>query len=146
IENECSRQSERTEQQTQSDRPKQVTRTTESPRGTDKNVEKRSDGTRIEHYSRDNSDTQSVGQDTKQNHRGTKRNNKRERDFRRALEKYNERTEAPNGCADEERPDREIENVRANQAEIGEDRAEPQLEIELEGSELQYYDWAYSPY
>ncbi|WP_282803462.1 hypothetical protein, partial [Staphylococcus aureus] len=81
IENECSRQSERTEQQTQSDRPKQVTRTNERPRGTDKNVEKRADVTRIEHYSRDNSDTQSVGQDTKPNRKGTKRNSKRERDF-----------------------------------------------------------------
>lgn len=137
INNELNRESERTEQQTQSDRPKQVVRTNERPRGTDKNVEKRADVTRIEHYSRDNGDTQSVGQDTKPNHKGTKRNSKRERDFRRAFEKHNERTAELNGRADEELPDREQENVRDNQADIGEDRAEPQLEIELDGPELQ---------
>lgn len=137
IENECSRQSERTEQQTQSDRPKQVTRTNERPRGTDKNVEKRADVTRIEHYSRDNSDTQSVGQDIKPNRKGAKRNSKRERDFRRAFKKHNERTAELNGGTDERVPDREQENVRDNQADIGEDRAEPQLEIELDGPELQ---------
>ncbi|WP_282803478.1 hypothetical protein, partial [Staphylococcus aureus] len=74
------------------------------------------DVTRIEHYSRDNSDTQSVGQDTKPNRKGTKRKSKRERDFRRAVEKHNERTAELNGRADEELPDREQENVRDNQA------------------------------
>ena len=137
IENECSRQSERTEQQTQSDRPKEVTRTNERPRGTDKNVEKRADVTGIEHYAGDNSDTQSVGQDIKPNRKGAKRNSKRERDFRRAFKKHNERTAELNGGTDERVPDREQENVRDNQADLGEDRAEPQLEIELDGPELQ---------
>ncbi|REH87128.1 hypothetical protein DOS58_11315, partial [Staphylococcus felis] len=96
---------------------------------TDKNVEKRADVTRIEHYSRDNSDTQSVGQDTKPNHKGTKRNIKRERDFLRAFEKHNERTAELNGRADEELPDREQENVRDNQVDIGEYSAKQQIEI-----------------
>ncbi|WP_312583391.1 hypothetical protein, partial [Staphylococcus aureus] len=65
INTELNRESERTEHQTQSDRPKQVTRTNERSRGTDKDIEKRADVTRIEHYSIDNGDTQSVGQDTK---------------------------------------------------------------------------------
>ncbi|WP_312582772.1 hypothetical protein, partial [Staphylococcus aureus] len=84
INNELNRQSEPTEQHTQTHTPKQLTRTNERTRGTDKDIEKRADVTRIEHYSRDNGDTQSVGQDTKPNRKGTKRNSKRERDFRRA--------------------------------------------------------------
>ncbi|WP_312582784.1 hypothetical protein, partial [Staphylococcus aureus] len=86
-------------QQTKSDRPKHVTIKNERSRGTDKDIEKRADVTRIEHYSRDNGDTQSVGQDTKPNRKGTKRNSKRERDFRRAFKKHNERTAELNGRA-----------------------------------------------
>ena len=56
------------------------------------------------------------------------------------------RTAELNGRADEELPDREQENVRDNQADIGEDRAEPQLEIELDGPELQQHGFAYSSY
>ncbi|HCU7630371.1 TPA: relaxase/mobilization nuclease domain-containing protein [Staphylococcus aureus] len=137
IENECSRQSEQTKSTVQSNQSREIHGTDERPRGTDTHIEKRADVTRIEHYSRDNGDTQSVGQDTKTNRKGTKRNSKRERDFRRAFEKHNERTAELNGRADEELPDREQENVRDNQADIGEDRAEPQLEIELDGPELQ---------
>lgn len=137
IENECSRQSEQTKSTVQSNQSREIHGTDERPRGTDKNVEKRADATRIEHYSRDNGDTQSVGQDTKPNRKGTKRNSKRERDFRRAFKKHNERTAELNGGTDERVPDREQENVRDNQADLGEDRAEPQLKIELDGPELQ---------
>ncbi|WP_312583385.1 hypothetical protein, partial [Staphylococcus aureus] len=75
--------------QTQSDTPKQVTRTNERSRGTYKDIEKLADVTRIEHYSSDNGDTQSVGQDNKPNRKGTKRNRKRERDFSREFKKQN---------------------------------------------------------
>lgn len=137
IENECSRQSEQTKSTVQSNQSREIHGTDERPRGTDTHIEKRADVTGIEHYAGDNSDTQSVGQDIKPNRKGAKRNSKRERDFRRAFKKHNERTAELNGGTDERVPDREQENVRDNQADIGEDRAEPQLEIELDGPELQ---------
>lgn len=137
INNELNRESERAEQQTETSRSEQVIRANERPRGTDKNIEERADVTGIEHYAGDNSDTQSVGQDIKPNRKGAKRNSKRERDFRRAFKKHNERTAELNGGTDERVPDREQENVRDNQADLGEDRAEPQLKIELDGPELQ---------
>lgn len=137
INNELNRQSERTEQQTPASRPAEIDRANERPRSTDTDIEERADVVGIEHNARDNSNTQSVGQDIEPNRKGAKRNSKRKRDFRRAFKKHNERTAELNGRADEELPDREQENVRDNQADIGEDRAEPQLEIELDGPELQ---------
>ncbi|EKU45138.1 relaxase/mobilization nuclease domain-containing protein [Staphylococcus massiliensis] len=137
IENECSRQSERTEQQTQSDRPKQVTRTNERPRGTDKNVEKRANDVRNEYQPRDNSNTKSIGQSARPNRKGSRFNSKREREYRKAFKRNNERLADLNGRPDEQIPNGEQEIARDNQADIGGDREDSQLEIELDGPELQ---------
>ena len=137
IENECSRQSERTEQQTQSDRPKQVTRTNERPRGTDTHIEKRADDVGNEYQPRDNSNTKSIGQSARPNRKGSRFNSKREREYRKAFKRNNERLADLNGRPDEQIPNGEQEIARDNQADIGGDREDSQFEIELDGPELQ---------
>lgn len=137
IENECSRQSEQTKSTVQSNQSREIHGTDERPRGTDTHIEKRANDVGNEYQPRDNSNTKSIGQSARPNRKGSRFNSKREREYRKAFKRNNERLADLNGRPDEQIPNGEQEIARENQADIGGDREDSQLEIELDGPELQ---------